>query len=231
MLLGDGNLKETIAVICAMESEIKFFKDTIEIKNITKICKRKVYEGEFKNYNIVFTDCGVGKVNASILTQGIIDKYNPKLVINSGIAGGLDKRLKHLDLVIGNKLTYHDFDLRLLKKYSPFVEYFKGDEKLLSKFKSILNEETYYEGLILTGDQFIVDDCAKRKLNEKFDALCVEMEGAAIAHTCFLNDINFLVVRSISDLADGSGDEDYDKFEFQAGKKAAELTLKFIETI
>lgn len=223
--------KKDIAIICAMESEIKFFLDKVELEEVSYICKRKIYEGKFKDKNIVFTDCGVGKVNAAILTQGIIDRYSPDIVINSGIAGALDDKLKHLDLVIGNELTYHDYETRLLKKYSPFVNSFKVDKKLLSKFEELLKDGSYYEGLIITGDKFVVDDNIKKELKNNFNALCVEMEGASIAHVCYLNDTKFLVIRSISDLANSSGDDDYDKFEFIAGKRAAELTLKFIEEI
>lgn len=222
---------ENLAIICAMESELKFFLDRVEIKSTSKICKRKIYEGIYLGKNIYFTDCGVGKVNAAMLTQGIIDKYSPGIVINSGIAGALDSRLKHLDLVVANELTYHDYEIRLLKKYSPFVSSFKVDKDILLKFEELLKGDSYYEGLIITGDKFVVDDKSKNELKNKFDALCVEMEGASIAHVCYLNDTKFLVIRSISDLADSSGDDDYDEFEFIAGKRAAELTLKFIEEI
>lgn len=224
-------LDNNIAVICAMESELKFFLDRVEIKSISEICKRKIYEGKYHGKNIFFTDCGVGKVNAAMLTQGIIGKYSPGIVINSGIAGALDNRLKHLDLVVANELTYHDYEIRLLKKYSPFVSSFKVDEDILLKFEKLLKDDSYYEGLIITGDKFVVDDNAKKELKNNFNALCVEMEGASIAHVCYLNDTKFLVIRSISDMADSSGDEDYDEFEFIAGKRAAELTLKFIEEI
>ena len=227
MLLENKN----IGIICAMESELKFFLDRVEIKSTSEICKRKIYEGSYKGKNIYFTDCGVGKVNAAMLTQGIIDKYSPGIVINSGIAGALDGRLKHLDMVVANELTYHDYELRLLKKYSPFVSSFKVDKEILSKFEGLLKDDSYYEGLIITGDKFVVDNDIKNELKNNFNALCVEMEGASIAHVCYLNDTKFLVIRSISDMADSSGDEDYDEFEFIAGKRAAELTLKFIEEI
>ncbi|WP_300410657.1 5'-methylthioadenosine/adenosylhomocysteine nucleosidase [Lagierella sp.] len=218
----------TVVIICAMESEIEFFKDKIEIFSTEYICKRKVYEGLYNGKKIVFSDCGVGKVNSSMLTQALIDRYNPYLIINSGIAGALDDRLKHLDLVIGKELTYHDYELRLLEKYSPYVRSFKADSDLLKKFESLIKDGNYYEGLIITGDKFVVDNETKNRLKTDFNALCVEMEGAAIAHVCYLNDVKFLVIRSISDLADSSGDEDYDKFEFIAGRRAAELTLNYI---
>ncbi len=228
-MLLNSSKEKTIIIICAMESEIGFFKEEIDIENTVSICKRKVFEGNYKGNKVIFTDSGVGKVNGAMLCQGLIDRYHPDIIINSGIAGALDSRLKHLDLVIGKELTYHDYELRLLEKYSPFVRTFKADTNLLKKFESIIPDKNYSEGLIITGDKFVVDTEVKNRLKSDFNALCVEMEGAAIAHVCFLNDIKFLVIRSISDLADSSGDEDYDRFEYVAGKRAAELTLKFIE--
>lgn len=222
---------KTVGIVSALNSEIKKIEKLV--LNLEKIVIKNhiFFKGEIGNKIIIFIEAGVGKVNSAVTTQILIDNFNPDLIINTGIAGGLDSKLKHTDLVIADKLTYHDYEQRLLKKYSPNVEYFEVEEKLLEISRRILKNENYYEGLIVTGDQFVTDLETKNDIKNKFNALCIEMEGAAIAHTAYLNDIPFMVIRCISDLADNNGDEDYDEFEVIAAQKASDFTIKFINEI
>lgn len=222
---------KTVGIVSALNSEIKKIEKLV--LNLEKIVIKNhiFFKGEIGNKIIIFIEAGVGKVNSAVTTQILIDNFNPDLIINTGIAGGLDSKLKHTDLVIADKLTYHDYEQRLLKKYSPNVEYFEVEEKLLEISRRILKNENYYEGLIVTGDQFVTDLETKNDIKNKFNALCIEMEGAAIAHTAYLNDIPFMVIRCISDLADDNGDEDYDEFEVIAAQKASDFTIKFINEI
>lgn len=222
---------KTIGIVSALNSEIKKFEEIVDDLKEIRIKNHVFHKGKVGNSPIIFVEAGVGKVNAAITTQILIDNFNPDILINTGIAGGLDDRLKHTDLIVANRLTYHDFEQRLLESYSPNVRYFEVEDNYLKIAKNILKDEKYFEGLILTGDQFITDSNTKDEIKSRFDALCIEMEGAAIAHTAFLNDIPFMVIRCISDLADDDGDNDYDNFEIIAAEKASDFTIKFIEEI
>lgn len=222
---------ETVGIVSALDSEINRFKDEVENIKTVEIGKHIFYTGNIGSKKIVFTETGVGKVNAAINTQLLIDRFSPDILINTGIAGGLDSRLKHTDLVVANELNYHDFETRLLESYSPNVSSFKVEEKYLKVAEDILKDKKYFEGLIVTGDQFITDSKVKEDIKSRFNALCVEMEGAAIAHAAYLSGIPFIVIRCISDFADDDGDNDYDNFEIIAANKASEFTIKFIKEI
>lgn len=225
-----GNIK-TIGIVSALYTEIKVFKDIISNIEEKQIGKHLFYLGDYENKKIIFTDSGVGKVNAAITTQILINEFKPDFIINTGIAGGLNEELNHLDLVIANELTYHDFDTRIMKKFLPYVKSFKAEEKYLEIAKKVLENKKYFEGLIITGDQFITDSSKKEELVNDFNAYCVEMEGAAIAHTAYLNNVPFMVIRCISDLADDDGGDDYDDFEVIAADKASKFTLEFIKKL
>ncbi len=177
--------------------------------------------------------CSIGKVNAAIGTQILINKYNVDYIINTGIAGGLSPKLKHLSVVISEKLTYHDFDKTLKINWFPNQEYFYADTNLISKAEEAAkrNKLDYYKGVIVTGDKFVSSQELKNNLIEKFDALCVEMEGAAIAHTSYVNDIPFVVIRCISDLADEASNEDYKNFENLAALESSKLVIEMIGMI
>lgn len=222
---------EIVGIVSALDSEINRFKDEVENIDIVEIGKHKFYTGNLDNKKIIFTESGVGKVNAAITTQLLIDRFSPDILINTGIAGGLDSRLNHTDLVVASELTYHDFETRLLESYSPNVSSFKVEKRYLEIAKDILKDKRYFEGLIVTGDQFITDSNVKKDIKGKFNALCIEMEGAAIAHAAYLSDIPFIVIRCISDFADDDGDNDYDDFEILAANKASEFTIKFIKAL
>ncbi len=225
-----GNIK-TVGIVSALESEIKGFKERLENLEEIGINKHKFNIGYLNKTKVVFTDSGIGKVNSAITTQILIDNFSPELIINTGIAGGLDSRLKHTDLVIAKELMYHDFDKRLLKSYFPFVESFKVEERYLEVAREVLKDSNYFEGTIITGDQFIADSKTQVELRTEFKATCVEMEGASIAHTAYANNTPFVVVRCISDLANDDGESDYDNFEVIAAEKASDFTIKFIEKL
>ncbi|MFY9284926.1 MAG: 5'-methylthioadenosine/adenosylhomocysteine nucleosidase [Miniphocaeibacter sp.] len=225
-----GNIK-TIGIVSALNTEIRAFKDVISNIEEKRIGRHLFYLGDYENKKIIFTDSGVGKVNAAITSQILINEFKPDFIINTGIAGGLNEKLSHTDLVVANELTYHDFDSRLLEKYSPYIKSFKAEEKYLEIARMVLENKKYFEGLVITGDQFITDSSKKEELINNFNAYCVEMEGAAIAHTAYLNNIPFMVIRCISDLADDDGDDDYDDFEIIAADKASKFTLEFIKKL
>ena len=190
----------------------------------------KFYEGRLCGCDVVLSTCGVGKINAAIYTQLMIDKFAPDEIIHTGIAGSLDPAVKHLDVVIAEGLTYHDVRKSQLTELFPFREIFPTDPELADLLLENAEAARSHKGLILTGDLFVTDAEGKNKLKERFpQALCVEMESCAVAHAAFVNGVPIAVVRCISDLADGDAHEDYAEFEKKASDIAAEIVMNALK--
>lgn len=222
-----------IGIIGAMESETALIKENLKDKKEHRIKGFIYITGNYKEKEIILVTSSIGKVNSAISTQIMIDNFSLELIINTGIAGGLSEELKPLSMVIADKLTFHDFDHEILKKYFPYQEYFYPDKKLVNRAYDIAKEKNIHviKGTIVTGDQFIEDNAKKRELKENYDALACEMEGCAIANTAFINKLPFLVIRTISDLANDGGFSTYEEFKEESSKRSAELVLKLIEEI
>lgn len=209
-----------IGIIGAMEEEVLQIKNMMEVERIEKKANMEFFKGRFLNKDIVVVRSGIGKVNAAICTQILIDDFNVNIVINTGVAGRVNEKLNPGDVVISKDLVQHDVDGTCID-YKPGQiprmddYYFKADTKLIDtalKATKDITEFDVYIGRIATGDQVIADSKKLKWLKETFDALAVEMEGAAIAHACYINSVPFVVIRSISDFADENHVADYDKY-------------------
>lgn len=222
-----------IGIICALDCEIDMF-----IKDFSaSVTENKyIYKGTFAGHDVFLTLCGVGKVNAAVCTQRLIDFACPDIIINSGVAGGVSDNLNICDVAISEVLTYHDFSpIDVLEKYAPGCSVFKADKKLVElaenacKLMNKTNEEFAYEtGMIVSGDMFVEDEEYNQMLKAKFNALCTEMEGAAIAHTAILSNIPFLVLRAISDNADGNADMTFEQMCAVAAVRACKIVKEII---
>lgn len=211
-----------------MKTEMQFLKE--ELKNVSEMIFSGMpfYKGTIGNVDIVLTECGIGKVNAAIYTQILIDKFQVDAIINTGIAGSLDNKVQHLSIVIADTITYYDVRKGQLINCYPYQEYFTADEKLTQLLYDSSEKNTTMIGRIITGDDFISDRSRKEVLKKEYRALCVEMEGAAIAHAAYVNQTPFCVVRCISDMADESSDKDYKQYEQIAAEKVAKMVYKTI---
>lgn len=225
--------KMKYGILGAMESEVKMILAHMENIKEEKVSGFTYYQGTYKNKDLVVTECSIGKVNSALSTQIMIDNFSPDFIINTGIAGGLDSRLEVLSLVIGEKLTFHDFDHNILKSYFPYQEYFYADERAVKIVEEIAKDEGIHQltGTIVTGDLFVEDSKKKDQLLKDYSALCVEMEGAAIANTAFINNLPFIVVRTVSDLADDGGSMTYDEFKIEASDHSAKIVLNLVERL
>lgn len=227
-----------IGIIVAMEEELE------EILNImNNIEEKEIYgltfkTGQIEKNKVVVVKCGVGKVNAARVTQILIDTFNIKSVINVGSAGALNPFLNIGDIVIAEKLVQHDFDITAFDHDKGYItgvgDYIYSNTELIEKFKNAANnlKEKDYKiktGIIATGDIFCTDIEMKNKIYSKFDADCVEMEGAAIAQVCYLDKIPFIVIRSISDSPNGNNEIDFDKFVELASKRCANILKEFLK--
>lgn len=209
---------DTIGIIFAMNEELTALKKYFTIDKITKIYDLTFYEVNFIETRLVLVESGVGKVNAGRTTQILIDNYKPSAIYNIGVAGGVDKSLKVGDVVISTSLVQHDFNITAFdhkKGYIPNVgDVIPVDRILVMNSIEALEKKRlpYKLGCIASGDIFCTDAKMASKINEKFNALCVEMEGAAIGQVCFLCQVPCLVLRSISDCPDNNNRITYDEF-------------------
>lgn len=207
-----------IGIIFAMKEEIDAFLKYFDLKNEYHLFELNFYEGFINNIECILVECGIGKVNASRTTQILIDNYDVDIIINVGVAGSVSDNLNVGDIVIGDKLVQHDFDITAFnheKGYIPNVgKYLDADEYLLNLCQQIIvpNDYKVYRGVIASGDIFCSSEKMSNKIHDKFNALCVEMEGASIAQVCYLCNIPFLVLRSISDSNDNNHVNTYEEF-------------------
>lgn len=214
-----------IGIIAAEEKEV------IQILNImnnvieTKIYEKIFYEGLIEDKKVVVVKSNVGKVNSSRICQMMIDKFNVELIINVGTAGSVSNDLNIGDVVVADKLVQYDFDVtpfgRKLGEIENIGEYISVDQDLLNLFEDL----NVKYGMIASGDRFIYKREDKDYIRETFNAFCVEMEGASIAQVCYLNQIPFLVIRSITDKLDGSSKVEFEEF-LTSSSKAASTILK-----
>ena len=190
------------------------------------------FEGSINTTNIIIVESGVGKVNAARITQILIDKLEVENIINVGSAGALNEELNIGDIVIADRLIQHDFDITAFNHNKGYItgvgDYIETDKRLQEKFKKAANkmEDKNYKikvGTIASGDIFCTDIEMKDKIQLKFNAECIEMEGAAIAQVCYLDKIPFIVIRSISDSPNGNNAIVFDEFVKLASKRCSEI--------
>lgn len=227
---------KSIGIIGAMRVEIELLKGKINFTKKESIAGFTYYIGSIDGKNVVLTTCGEGKVNAAACTQILINIFNVDCIINTGIAGGLHDSVKICDIVISNNVTHHDVRKAQMKKCFPFKEHFEANEKLIEialKACELNKKEqwNYHIGRIVSGECFVSDSELKRSLIEHYSPHCVEMEGAAIGHVAYINNIPFVVIRSISDNADEEATVNYNDFEEIAANRSAEIVFDMVRMI
>ena len=192
-----------IGIIFALKEELDETKKIFDNETVHNIYNLKIYECKKDKVICFLIESGMGKVNAARSTQILIDKMNVDYVVNVGVAGSISKKVNKCDIVIGNKLIQHDYDASMLgfeKGEIPGIgKYINCDQNLVEIAKSVKMETNVVNGIISSGDIFVSEEKMGSKINKKFKALCVEMEGAAVAQVCYLCNVPFLVIRAISD--------------------------------
>ena len=227
-----------MGIIGAMAVEIATLKENMRSVTQQDRAGMTFYEGQLGSMRVVLVQCGVGKVNAAMCTQILVDCFEVTHVVNTGIAGSLCADLDIGDLVVSRDVIHHDFDLRFWNR--PIgqvpgmdVTAFPADEKMLRlAFAAAekVNPGHTRIGRVASGDQFICSFEQKEKIIADTAAVCAEMEGAAIAHTAYRNGVPFVVIRAISDKADDSAQMDYPTFEALAAARCANVIMLLAET-
>ena len=222
-----------LGIIGAMELEVETLLAQMENKSAEVVAGSTFYEGQLSGLNVVVVQCGIGKVNAALCVQILCTKFGITHAVNTGIAGSLCAELDIGDLVVSRDAMYHDFDcVHFGYPYGKVpgmdVVSFPANEtmiKLAFDAANGIHPGHVTVGRVASGDQFVAEQTLKNKIISNTQALCTEMEGAAIAQTAYRNGIPFVILRAISDKADNSAEMDYPTFEKQAAHRCAAVTV------
>lgn len=222
-----------LGIIGAMDVEVAHLKDRLEGVALTRHAAMDFCEGTLAGVRVVVVKCGVGKVNAAVCAEALAALFGVTHVINTGIAGCLNDELDIGDVIVSTDAVQHDMDVTRLGYPSGEVPglgvaTFAADEALvacaLEAARSLVPPVRALAGRVASGDQFVGDAAVKKRVKELFGADCCEMEGAGIAQACWLNGLPFVIIRAMSDRADGSSHVDYPSFERRAAQRCALIT-------
>jgi len=226
----------TIGLIGAMDEEVERFVSRMADAKQTVKAGIAFREGHWNGKRVIVCKCGVGKVNAAVCTQLLIDVFEVEAVVFTGVAGALHPELDIGDLVVSTDCMQHDMDVTPLgfaKGVIPFTNesVFPADPSLVEA--AVTAGEALYPGLvrrgrILSGDQFVADRDKVAELYRDMQGMCVEMEGSAVAQTCRLNGVPFVVLRSMSDKADGSAHINFPEFTKLASERSAAIVERML---
>lgn len=228
-----------IGIIGAMKEEVEFLVDNMDVERTEVKAKMEFSLGKIHNKNIIVVTSGIGKVNAAVCAQILVDDFNVDYIINVGIAGGTMENIYPGDVVIGKNLVQHDMDTSAfgdkIGQIPRMDTYdFKCDSKLIEHAQEAckdIKDHNHFTGRIVSGDQFISSVDKIKWLNSEFECLACEMEGASIAQVCYLNDVPFIVIRSISDNANNGAHMDYEKFKDIAVENSTNILNNMLKLI
>lgn len=229
-----------LGIIGAMDVEVATLKEKVAGCKSTLKAGMEFCEGTIGATQVVVVKSGIGKVNAAICVQILIDDYHVTHVLNTGVAGSLNAAIDIGDIVVSTDAMYHDVDVTIFgyeKGEVPQmgVSSFPADETLRALAVKAVREAApgigVYEGRVVSGDQFIADRERNQTIGETFHGQCCEMEGCAIAQAAYVNHIPYVIIRAISDKADGSASVAYPEFEAKAAVDCANIVEYMVANI
>ena len=218
-----------LGIIGAMTVEVELLKKKMENLTVTGHAGMEFYDGQLEGLNTVVVQCGVGKVNAAMCAQILCSVFGVTHIVNTGIAGSLHAQQDIGDMVVSSDVWHHDFDCVHfgydMCRIPGMPQSFAADERLILLAKQAAEQtgSTVRIGRVASGDQFVADPGLKNQIITRTQALCTEMEGAAIAQTAYRNGVPFVILRCISDKADNSAQMDYPSFEAMAANRCAQV--------
>ena len=226
----------TLGIIAAMSEELEILLKDMEVKNKDTKANMTFHQGNLWGQEVVAVVCGIGKVNAAICTQILISEYKVDKVINVGVAGGIGMEILPGNVVIADSLVQYDMDttafgdpMGQIPRLDTFD--FKCDKELVELCEKACKENKEiksFKGRIVTGDQFVASVEKVKWLEKEFGAAACEMEGGSIAHVCYLNNIPFVVIRSISDNANNGAHMDFAEFTSIGVKNSTSILKSMI---
>ena len=238
-------MKTKLGIIGAMESEVELLQSLLEHKECRKIGKHTYFTGTLSGTPTVIARAGVGKVNAAVCTAAMILEFAPEFILNTGVAGALGKGITVGDVIIADSCVEYDLEYGVLGDKRGSIFYpdstseivMPADEELSALLQSAAREVSGGEfevkrGVVATGDKFVSSNEAREDILSAFpEALCCEMEGAAIAQVCRLYSVKFSVLRSMSDSADGEAEMDFPTFQKLSADRAAKIALTLAKSL
>ncbi len=225
-------------IICALKIEVEGLKKMMPEHQKNTYAGLDFISGKIGDKEVVLLECGIGKVNAAIGTQIMIDRYCPDVIINSGIAGSLSENLKIGDFVISKDCVEHDMDGTEMG--DPRGEIWYTDEKRIDIPADKSTYEKLYNccvslgdikaviGRVATGDTFVASIDRRKAIAKEFGALCCEMEGGAVGHVCYRNKIPYAVIRCISDDFNNNDFMDFEKFKILAAERSIRVMKEYL---
>ncbi len=227
-----------IGIIGAMKIEVDCITSLMKDKTIETISSIEYHKGKINGKDCVCAIGGVGKVNAAICTQTMILKYQPNIIINTGVAGGIINEMHVGDIAIATSVMQHDMDTSAVGDPKGMISGINIIDipcsiELVQKLKDFCcsKDIAFFAGTIATGDQFINEGRRLKKIAQSFNAIACEMEGASIGQVCYINNVPFAVVRSISDTADNNASIDYANFSKKAAEISADIVISLVKTL
>lgn len=234
-------MKNTIAIIGAMDEEIDGLKAVLTDTEIKTVALMDFHKGKIGDRTVIVVKSGLGKVNAGICAQILCDLYHVDAIINTGVAGSLDNQVNIGDIVIGERAIQHDMnsvDFGFPLGQVPYLPMeFLGDKEMADIAEAVIDdieikkEVNVFRGLVVSGDEFVSTRERRRCIKSQFDAFCTEMEGAAVAQCAYLNNIPFIILRAISDKADDTTTVDFMAFSKIAAARNIRILKEMIKKL
>lgn len=228
-----------IGIIGAMDEEIQSYLEGIKNLKESKWKIFKFYSGKFNGHDVFIVKSGVGKVFAAMICQHLLDKFDVDYILFTGVGGSLNKKLNIGDVVVSVDSAHHDFNatpLGFKRGQISYTDYrfFKAEEKLVKlAMTANIKPHKIIKGRILTGDQFFTHKDKKKNkyLVDELCGDCIEMEGAAVAQVCAVNEVPHIIIRTVSDKADGTAVSDYNKFKSVIAENSYKVVKHIIEKL
>lgn len=227
-----------LGFICALDVEVEGIKKMMDDFKEQTVARIAYTKGVIGGVEVVCCECGIGKVNAAMSTQLMIDLYHPDVIINSGIAGSLSRGIRIGDIVISDDCVQHDMDgtemgdrpgeIQFNDEKRIFFPADKATADRLEQACSVLSDTGIHRGRIASGDIFITAHDRRQGIADMFSALACEMEGAAVGHVCYRNGVPYAILRCISDDFNGNEYIDFMRFRAIAAEKSIKVIAEFI---
>jgi adenosylhomocysteine nucleosidase len=220
-----------LGILGAMSCEIALLQQKMTLQETVECGGRSYYLGQIGPVEVIVVCCGIGKVNAALCTQTLIQKFGADHIINTGVAGGVDPAAKVFDVIVSTSVCYHDFTPGILQENFPYCEEYPADEQMVNIMNKVYRESNADYALrsqrIVTGDVFVESNSLKESIASRFAPGCVDMESGAVGQVCYILKTPFLALRSLSDTADDEAGMSFDQFAAKAADHSAGLIISF----
>ena len=228
-----------IAVIGAMEEEVRILREKLEQKRTETVAGCEFTIGDLSGHEVILLKSGIGKVNAAMSTTILLERYRPEKVINTGSAGGFHHTLNVGDVVISTEVRHHDVDVTVFNyeygQVPGMPAAFQADDALVALAERCMrsnDDVQVVKGTIATGDSFMNDPQRVDFVRSKFnDLYAVEMEAAAVAQVCYQYSVPFVIIRALSDIAGKESNISFDQFLDQAALHSTNFIINMLQEL